>query len=95
MNLLRPAVLSVAAVLALAGCGGSDSDSIVTPAASVSSSAQPQLGAFSAGALVVYLSPDGSSLGSAVTDATGKATVDLGSYTGAFTVKVTGAPGVT
>jgi hypothetical protein len=97
MKLFRPAILSVAAALALAACGGggSGSDSIVPPPIQVSSSAQPQLGAFSAGATVTYLRPDGTTLGSALTDATGKATVDLGSYTGPFTVRVTGGPGVT
>jgi len=95
MKLLRPALLSVAAALALAACGGGGSDSIVPPPLQVSSAAQPQLGSFSAGATVTYLRPDGSSLGSALTDASGRATVDLGSYTGPFTVRVTGAAGVT
>jgi len=95
MKLLRPALLSIAAALALAACGGGGSDSIVPPAVQVTSDAQPQLGAFSAGATVTYYRPDGSVLGSALTDATGKATVDLGSYTGPFTVRVTGGPGVT
>jgi hypothetical protein len=92
----RPAFLTVTAALALVGCGGSDSDSIaVPPTVSVSSSTQAQLGSFSAGALVTYFRPDGTTLGTGTTDASGKAAVDLGSYTGPFTVRVSGAPGVT
>lgn len=95
MKLLRPVLLSVSAALVLAGCGSSGSDSIVPTPLSVSSSAQPQLGSFSAGATVTYLMPDGSTIASALTGANGQATVDLGSYTGPFTVRVTGGPGVT
>jgi hypothetical protein len=92
----RPALLTVTTALALVGCGGSDSDSIaVAPTVSVSSSAQAQLGSFSAGASVVYFRPDGTTLGTGTTDASGKAAVDLGSYTGPFTVRVSGGPGVT
>lgn len=94
-QLRRSLLLSVPAALVLAGCGSSGSDSIVPAPVSVSSSAQPQLGAFSAGATVTYLMPDGSTIASAVTDSNGQATVDLGSYTGPFTVRVSGAAGVT
>jgi hypothetical protein len=95
MKFLRPALLTVSVALALAGCGGGGSDSIVPAATPVSSAAQPQLGAFSANAVVNYYRPDGSPLASGVTDATGKATVDLGTYTGPFVVRVAGGPGVT
>jgi hypothetical protein len=95
MKLLRPVLLSVSAALVLAGCGSSGTDSIVPTPLSVSSSAQPQLGSFSAGATVTYLMPDGSTIASALTGSNGQAVVDLGSYTGPFTVRVSGAPGVT
>jgi hypothetical protein len=44
---------------------------------------------------VTYLMPDGSTIASALTGSNGQAVVDLGSYTGPFTVRVSGAPGVT
>ncbi|MFZ4760056.1 MAG: hypothetical protein ACOYLX_17965, partial [Burkholderiaceae bacterium] len=93
MKFLRPAILGFSIALALAGCGGGGSDSIAL--VPVSSSAQPQLGAFSAGASVAYFRPDGSSLGSGLTDASGKAIIDLGTYTGPFSVVINGASGVT
>jgi hypothetical protein len=95
MNFFRPALLAVSVAVALVGCGGGGSDSIVPAQTAVSSAAQPQLGGFSAGASVAYYRPDGTTLATGTTDASGRATVDLGTYTGPFIVKVSGGPGVT
>jgi len=96
MNNRFRSIAIASAVLALVGCGGGGSDSIVAPAASVRSTAQPQLGMFSAGAQVTYLRPDGTVLATGLTAASsGTAALDLGTYTGPFVARVTGAAGVT
>ncbi len=56
----------------------------------------PALGAFSAGATITLLQPNGTVISVSQTDATGVVrAIGLGAYTGPFIVQVTGGPGVT
>lgn len=89
--------LASAGMLTIYGCGGGG-DSISDPAAPATTavSVSPALGKFSKGAHVTIKKPDGTSLGSADTDATGKAVVNiLASYSGPILIEVTGGTEVT
>ena len=56
----------------------------------------PALGAFSAGATITLLQPNGTVISVSQTDETGVVhAIGLGAYTGPFIVQVTGGPGVT
>jgi len=85
---------TIAGTMALAGCGGGGGGS---PTAPTSVTVSPSLGKFSSGAHVFIRDPKNISgeLGHADTDATGKATVNIGSYSGPMLIEVTGGAGIT
>ena len=82
----------------LVACGGGGSSTTSTPTAPVMVNpitVVPAMGGFSAGANVSFIDPKGILIGTAQTNASGVAVVDLGKYSGPFISQVTGGPNVT
>lgn len=90
---VRLALVS-AGLVTLAACGGGGSGGDAAPA-TTSVTVSPSLGKFSAGAKVTIKKLDGTVLGSGNTTAAGTAVINVGTYSGAMLVEVTGGTGVT
>ena len=91
-------LVSSAVLVACGGGGSSTSTTPTTPTTPVMVkpiTVVPAMGGFSAGANVAFIDPKGNSIGKAVTNASGVAVVDIGTYSGPFISQVTGGPNVT
>lgn len=90
---VRLALVS-AGLVTLAACGGGGGGGDAAPA-TTSVTVSPSLGKFSAGAKVTIKKLDGTVLGSGNTTSAGTAVINVGTYSGAMLVEVTGGTGVT